>query len=799
VIFRYFRISYGADMKNLRARNQQKLHLVRKILTLFLLFLAILVIAPKPVFAHTPHDDIRDIEISPEYDQDKTVFTISRLLLLKSTNDGQTWQRLVKGLDNKKRLTSLDISPQNKQILFLASRDGIYKSQDGGISWSKSNKGLSILDINNIRVSPSSSDIVFATGLQLGLFRTLNGGETWSQVADPSLNVTAIAFLPDQTTTIMIGDHKGHLYRSDNNGETWKKVSSIADSGAIRTIAISPKFESDKTFFVGTERNGIFKTNDAGKSFSTVNSGLSDLSITSISLSLNYEKDLSLWSSSWDEGVFFSRDGGKSWKKQSEGLTKNSQGDEDDFKRPHFSTLKISGYGQNQTILLGGFNGLFQSKNSGKNWREIETISPSVVVGSSISPNYQKDSTIAITTYINGPHLSENGGLTWKAIYDGLVEKEFRSEVINRNDYIARLFNIVFSPNYQIDNTVFTTSKNHFLRSKNRGKKWEKIPYFRRKIWNLSENLSKKNFARRVCIIGFSPNYLSDKTIYVGTQNGEFFRSIDRGTNFSIIGNVPHGIVSLVTALGSSSVPIIYAGTENGIYITEDGGYHWRSSSTQVKNIKNLAISPNYASDKIIFAGTQDGLFITENAGNNWAKLNGTLYGENSSIEAVAVSPDYQNDRTLLISVKGKGLFKSMNNGRSFTGIGRDLINGSQLLDNFSVPTAVPIQFSPSYSVDHTIYGFSGIEVFKSTDRGDTWAKVTPPKAIYHVDRKSTDNSLFLAFPVREFLAALTATLFGFWALSYFPRGKSFFRKLNIKLGFCLIVFSAVFFILWLL
>jgi photosystem II stability/assembly factor-like uncharacterized protein len=752
------------DLQKLMLKEKQKLNACRKIFVLFLLTLTILIISPKPVAAHTPHDDIFDIEISPEYNQDGTIFTISREILLKSTDKGLTWQRLVNGLDNKGRLSSLDISPQNKQILFLSSlRDGVYKSQDAGISWSKGNKGLSTLEINNVRVSPSSGNIVFATGLQYGLYRTLNGGETWSSIADPKMNVTAIAFPPKQTTSVMIGDNQGHLYSSDNNGETWHKSSSIRDSGAIRAVATSPKFESDKTFFIGTEKSGIFKTIDGGKTFLKINNGISDLSITSINVSPKDGGDLRIWSSTWDEGVFLSENGGRTWKKQSEGLTKSSQGDDENFKRPHFSRLRTPDSSSSDRIMfVAGFDGLFKSENGGQSWREFETLSSSIVVGLSISPNYQNDSTIATTTYINGPHLSENGGSTWKAIHNGL-EEDFRA----KNDYISRLFSIIFSPTYQIDNTIFTTSRNKFLRSKDKGNHWEKIPLFRRKIWNLGENISKKNSIRRICIISVSLNYSSDKTIYLGTQHGDIFRSTDRGTNFSVIGHVPHRILSLVIVPDHSSRPVIYAGTKDGIYKTSDGGYHWKSSGDNIKNVVNLAISPSYKSDKTVFSGTQDGLFVTKDGGNSWVKINNTPYGDNASIEAVVVSPDYQNDRTLLISVQGKGLFKSINNGNTFTKVGESLINSNQLFNNFTVPTAVPIQFSPSYRLDRTIYGFSNTELFKSTDQGETWKNITPPKAVYKIYKQkktAVDSpSPFLSFPFRNFFSALTASLFSFF------------------------------------
>lgn len=778
-------------MKNTQFRNQRVISLLKKIVILFLLFISSMAVDVQPAFAHTPHDDIIDIGISPHYDQDSTVFAISRETLLKSTDRGLTWQRIVKGLDNKYRLYSLDISSQNKQILLSSTLgDGIYKSQDGGLSWFKVNNGLRTLKINQVSFSPYSSNLIFATGSELGLYKTTNGGETWYSVADPGMKVTAIAFSPSQFTSVMIGDNKGNLYISDTNSETWRKIFSFKDSGAIRVMAISPSFTSDHTFFIGTEKGGLFQTIDGGKTFSKANVGLTDQSITSIILSPTYGLDSTVWVSTWKDGVFRSQNGGNKWEKASVGLTKSPQADKVGYKRPHFSNLKISGtFSQDKTLFLAGFNGLFQSINGGQVWREIETLSSTIIVGLSISPNYQIDSTLAVTTYINGAHLSKNQGVTWQAINNGLEEKQSLDS--NTTDRIARLFNIAFSPNYRLDNTIFSTSWSHFLKSESRGNQWKKIPLFRHPWWNFSRDADHKNSLLRQFIIAISSNYLRDSTVYLGTRQGEVFRSIDGGNKFTAIGRVPYGIRSLSISPYSSQHQILFAGTEDSIYKTIDGGKTWALSKQKIKKTTNLAISPNYPVDGTVFAGTQEGLFVTRNQGKSWVNLTDKTYGLNSFIEAVTLSPNFKEDQTLLVSVKGKGLFKSIDRGESFTAIAEDLINNNHLLANFNNPTAIPIQFSPSYRADHTIYGFSGTEVFKSTDKGETWKNVTPPKTISRSSMASSILYLTSRISIRKLLVALI-TVLSYLYFSNFYKGKLLWlRKLNIKLGISLILFTA--------
>ncbi len=217
--------------------------------------------------------------------RDKTIFSLVRGTLLKSTNGGSTWKRIVKGLDNKFLLYSLKISPQNKDVLFMSSRgDGIYKSQDQGNSWFKVNNGLETLSIDIISISSKSADI-FAAGTEYGFYKTKDGGESWYKILDQSVKITAISSFSHREDYVVAGDDKGILYFSKSGGDVWKKYLDLTNGDAILDIEFSPNFSTDNTFFVATQKNGIFRTIDGGISFSRINQGLSDNSITSLAAS----------------------------------------------------------------------------------------------------------------------------------------------------------------------------------------------------------------------------------------------------------------------------------------------------------------------------------------------------------------------------------------------------------------------------------------------------------------------------------------------------------------------------------
>ena len=206
--------------------------------------------------AHTPHDDIFDVAVSPTYVTDTTVYVISRGILLKSTNGGQAWTRLVRGIDNKADLTALEMSTRTRRLLFVSSpRDGIYRSTDAGASWSRVDRGLPTGQIAMLAMSPHSDEVVYATGAKGGLFRTADRGDNWDAVAGFDTLVTAIVFAPDVRDAMLVADDGGTLHRTRDGGATWERER-IAGAGRIRAIGVSPTYSVDETVFLGTDARG---------------------------------------------------------------------------------------------------------------------------------------------------------------------------------------------------------------------------------------------------------------------------------------------------------------------------------------------------------------------------------------------------------------------------------------------------------------------------------------------------------------------------------------------------------------
>ncbi len=745
--------------------------------------------------SHRPHDIVDQVELSPNYDKDQTLFIIVRGNLLKSEDGGKSWQRLWKGLDNPDNLKALAISSNNENLLFTASFfGGVYKSQDGGKSWTRVNQGLNLekSKINLLEISPNSDDFILAVDSNEGSYKTENGGKNWTQILENEQEnkIVEVSFIQELPSTILVANDLGTVKISEDSGKNWDTFFTYLNGSKITTLQVSPNFTMDKTIWIGTEKNGVFKVVDGNLEEGSEIKELRDKIIKDIAFSSNYQEDQTLFISTWNQGIFRSQDNGKSWQNFDQGLTKSEQADEKQFRLPHFDEIRISNnFKDDKTLFLSGFDGIFKSTNAGKNWQDLDSLSARIVIGIAVSPNYKNDNTIAVIDYVGAAHISYDKGKSWSSMKSGLELPNFTKSLRVPHDDPRRFFDIAFSPNYAEDKTLFLgLLRDRILKSSDLGKNWSII-----KLPSVANSFVRGTF------LAISPNIAEDNTVYVATSAGTIYKSTDNGDTFSILTKLKRRVTSLSISPNFSSDKTLYISTFDGIFQSIDQGVNWQNI-TQENSLKNilwlgLAISPNYQEDKTLIAGGGNGLFKSVNAGKTWDRINDLPYENNPSVFEIAISPNYTNDKTFITTLPGKGTFKTVDDGQTFSTLGDDKIYLSRLN---TVPSAsIPIQFSPFYSDDNTIYGFGSVEpeIYQSTDQGKTWNIIPIPKS-----RKNWLDYInyipFLVYADRIHLFKLIVAVFiaglNYFVLSYLLlKSKLKLNKLIIKLActasiFCL-------------
>lgn len=202
--------------------------------------------------------------------------------LYLSTDAGQSWQYTY-GSANHRFLDLAAAGPGaagGNSVFFAAlGNDGVGRSTDGGLSWRRSNSGfLPGLVVTQVAVQPGQPSTVFA-GTAAGVWKTVNAGATWSQVALPDSTVSELVAAADGRGRIVAGTAAGGLARSDDTGMTWQEVTAPEASAAVTALAIDP-VQID-TWYVGTA-SGVWRSADAGATWMPLAEGLTDLPVRAL-------------------------------------------------------------------------------------------------------------------------------------------------------------------------------------------------------------------------------------------------------------------------------------------------------------------------------------------------------------------------------------------------------------------------------------------------------------------------------------------------------------------------------------
>jgi photosystem II stability/assembly factor-like uncharacterized protein len=117
-----------------------------------------------------------------------------------------------------------DQSKSNPDILFCGTEGSeIYKTIDRGVTWTPASRNLLIEAVTAVEINPTNPDIVFA-GDRNGIYRTTNGGMSWTTLlVESQLNVNDIAIHPLNTNIVFVAAEKG-FWRSYDGGIQWTKV-----------------------------------------------------------------------------------------------------------------------------------------------------------------------------------------------------------------------------------------------------------------------------------------------------------------------------------------------------------------------------------------------------------------------------------------------------------------------------------------------------------------------------------------------------------------------------------------------
>jgi len=211
----------------------------------------------------------------------------------KSTNGGITWVPAKNGLPYAS-IIALAIDPTNSQNIYVGVNwyGGVWKSIDGGTSWQEARNGMSLTKPTSfIVVDPTNGNVVYAGtdgSSQLGIpgvFKTIDGGSTWSAPNDQfsSRQISTIAIDPTNSQTLYLGLWYGGVWKSIDGGTSWFSVNNGAmpPLAYVTSVVIDPR--TPQTVYAATN-DCVYKTTDGGASWNVFNSGISGLWVWSLAI-----------------------------------------------------------------------------------------------------------------------------------------------------------------------------------------------------------------------------------------------------------------------------------------------------------------------------------------------------------------------------------------------------------------------------------------------------------------------------------------------------------------------------------
>jgi photosystem II stability/assembly factor-like uncharacterized protein len=234
----------------------------------------------------------------------------------------------------------LEISPDfayDRTVFAVLDRQGIFVSTDGGDHWTAINNGLASLDISDLAVSPdyATDRTLFAVTRNLTanehafLLSSVDGGQSWVTrssfgVLDAEVKVPP-TFTSDRTV-FLFDSNGGSIRISTDAGATWPIYVSL--EAVITDVAFSPDYAADGTLFAATRATtsdgGLFRSRDRGRTWSRITRQLVcswdwDESLEAMSVSPNYATDRTIFAAHVEGlhygtlGIWRTTDDGATW------------------------------------------------------------------------------------------------------------------------------------------------------------------------------------------------------------------------------------------------------------------------------------------------------------------------------------------------------------------------------------------------------------------------------------------------------------------------------------------------------
>ncbi|HEX4007898.1 MAG TPA: hypothetical protein VHX60_17120 [Acidobacteriaceae bacterium] len=592
---------------------------------------------PKTIYVGTGETDIRSDLASGDG-------------MYRSTDGGATWQHI--GLEDSRQISRILVDPSDAKTVYVgvlghaygpSDQRGVYKSTDGGDTWTRVlDKGPDV-GIADIAMATAQPQILFATtwnahrppwstyapleGPGNGLWRSTDGGSTWTQIAghglpDATWGRTGIAVGADGKRVYVTIDCKGHagLYRSDDGGETWTLASSdpriTSRAWYFNALAIDPN-DPDVVYMPNV---ALYRTSDGGKTIDIVRGAPGGDDYHQIWVDPKNSNHLVL---GVDQGTSVSLDRGKTWTTWYNQATAQLYHVTTDHKFPY--TI----YGAQQD---SGAIAVHSRSDHG----HIDTRDWFLPGGSEsgyIAIDPKDENIVYVTDTYGGPSRIDERTAFGQDVAPWPLGG-FGTEINQRRYRDPWTPVLVFSP---ADKTSLYLGTQYVMKTVDGGLHWETIsPDLTGAVKGTSQDgaTTPDNAMQRGygVVYTIAPSPLQANLIWAGSDTGLIHVTRDGGkiwANVTPPGLTPWSKISLIEASHFDPATAFAAVDRHRLddrmpylYITHDYGKSWTLSVNGIAPDHFLrAVREDTEQKNLLFAGTEFGIYVSFNGGAEWQQL----------------------------------------------------------------------------------------------------------------------------------------------------------------------------------
>lgn len=557
------------------------------------------------------------------------------------------------------RINCIAFHPANANIFYVgAPSGGVWKTIDGGNSWTTSTDQLPALGVSDLAVNPQNPDILYmVTGdkdggntcptYSYGILKSTNAGSTWTATGlehqtSAQLRMRRILVNPANPDILITAGGPG-IYRSTDAGSTWTQIR----TGDFFDLEFKP---DDPSVIYACTGNSILKSIDAGLTFDKVSQGLPESGVGRIEMAVTRANANVVYavlsnSGSGCKGLYKSIDAGVNWAAKSTEATINIFSYEADGSGNTgiaWYAIALAVDQQDENIVYSGSVNLWRSMNSGQDW----TLSAHWY-GAGGKPYVHADEHTLNVNPLNNVCYSGNDGGIYKTTDRGLSWADISSGLS-----ILQIYRMGAS--YSNPAIILEGSQDNGTYLHNNG------------TWN-----SVYGGDGMECAV----DPVDPAIFYATTQNGNLLRSLNSGRDWRGIKPEDKGSWITPFQVGAINHNMLVAGYKS-VYLSGTYGNSWNKISGELAGgdyLNEISFAPS--NDSYIYTTSSASVWGTKDRGVSWKNLNNGL--PNLAIEGILVAASEPEKVWLAFSgyTDGQKVYCSDDGGNSWTNYSEGLPN----------------------------------------------------------------------------------------------------------------------------